>query len=163
MKKNIIIALLAAILALTAYIAVRVSANGSEGNWTLVSDDTVATVYNAVPEQTNADYVHTACMYEIDLENISSLRVLAMERTMMARHGIAYGDIVLIEGAGRYNGYWRVLDTMNKRFKGQSRIDFLVPNHIKHGRWNNVKVYVPADKRTADKAESALSSTQKQI
>ena len=30
---------------------------------------------------------------------------------------------------------------MNKRFKGQHKIDLLVDNSIKYGKWNNVKLY----------------------
>lgn len=110
-------------------------------SWVLVSETTVATVYNAVPGQCNSDYLHTASMYRISPETISTDRILAMERTMMAEFGIAYGDTVLIRRAGRFDGLWQVQDTMNKRFKGQRRIDFLVPNNIKTGRWSNVLVY----------------------
>ena len=119
------------------------SENGSESDevWELVSQTTVATVYNAVPEQCNSDYLHTASMYRISPETISIDRILAMERTMMAEFGISYGDTVLIRRAGRYDGLWQVQDTMNKRFKGQHRIDFLVPDNIKTGRWSNVLVY----------------------
>lgn len=109
--------------------------------WTLVSETTTATVYNAVPSQCNEDPMHTASMYEIIPERIETDRILAMERTMMAEFGIRYGDCVLIQGAGRYDGIWQVQDTMNKRFAGQHKIDFLVPNHIRHGKWRNVKVY----------------------
>ena len=109
--------------------------------WELISSTTTATVYNAVPSQCNADYLHTASMYTIVPENIVSDRILAMERTMMAEFGISYGDIVLIEGAGTYDGLWQIQDTMNKRFAGQHKIDFLVPSNIRHGKWTNVRVY----------------------
>lgn len=109
--------------------------------WALVSETTTATVYNAVPSQCNEDPMHTASMFEIIPERIENDRILAMERTMMAEFGIHYGDCVLIQGAGCYDGIWQVQDTMNKRFAGQHKIDFLVPNHIRHGKWKNVKVY----------------------
>ena len=118
------------------------SENGSESDevWELVSQTTVATVYNAVPSQCNSDCLHTASMYRICPKTISADRILAMERTMMAEFSISYGDTVLIRRAGRFDGLWQVQDIMNKRFKGQHRIDFLVPDNIKTGRWSNVLV-----------------------
>ena len=115
-------------------------------SWELISSSTTATVYNAVPSQCNDDCMHTASMYEIKEQNIEKDRILAMERTMMSEFGIAYGDTVLVKGTGRYDGVWQVQDTMNKRFKGQHKIDFLVPNNIRHGKWTDVKVY----KRTSN-------------
>ncbi len=109
--------------------------------WQLVSKTTTATVYNAVAAQCNGDYLHTASMYTIVPEKIEQDRILAMERTMMSEFGIRYGDQVLIEGTGKYDGIWQVQDTMNKRFAGQHKIDLLVPNHIRHGKWHNVRIY----------------------
>lgn len=109
--------------------------------WVLVSDHTTATVYNPVPEQCNADCLHTASMFSIDPRKIAEYRIVAMERTMMEAVGITYGDTVLVVGAGRWDGEWQVQDTMNKRFAGQHKIDFMVPKRFHHGIWENVKVY----------------------
>ena len=108
--------------------------------WLLISASTTATVYNAVPEQTNGNPTVTASGRTIK-GDVAELRILAMERTMMARHGIHYGDTVLVRGAGAYDGEWIVEDTMGKRYAGTDRVDFLVPEHIKLGRWEGVKVY----------------------
>ena len=113
----------------------------SLSSWQLLTDDVTATVYNAVPSQCNEDCLHTASMFTIVPERIEQDRILAMERTMMSEYGISYGDVVLIEGAGPYDGQWQVQDTMNKRFAGQHKIDLLVPEHIRHGKWHNVKVF----------------------
>lgn len=121
--------------------ALEATEPAQEAQWELISDETVATVYNAVPSQCNADCYHTASMYEIIPERIEQDRILAMERTMMSQFGIAYGDSVLVQGAGRYDGVWQVQDTMNKRFRGQHKIDFLVPDNVRHGKWTEVKVY----------------------
>ena len=110
-------------------------------SWDLIANDVTATVYNAVPSQCNDDPVHTASMFRLDLDNVESHRIIAMERTMMAEYGISYGDTVLVAGTGRYDGLWQVQDTMNKRFAGQHKIDFLVPKHIRQGKWKNIKVY----------------------
>ncbi len=113
----------------------------AEPSWDLIADDVTATVYNAVRSQCNGDPLVTASMYRIVPERIAEDRILAMERTMMAEYGIRYGDIVMVEGAGDYDGEWQVQDTMNKRFAGQHKIDFLVPEHIRQGKWKNIKVY----------------------
>ncbi len=108
--------------------------------WLLISAATTATVYNAVPEQTNSEPTVTASGRRIT-GDVAELRILAMERTMMARHGIHYGDTVLVKGAGIYDGEWVVEDTMHPRNAGLDKIDFLVPADIKLGKWENVEVY----------------------
>lgn len=124
--------------------------------WSLLSDNTTAAVYNAVPEQCNKDCLHTASMYTIVPENVLSQRILAMERTMMTEYGIHYGDLVLIEGTGYYDGIWQVQDTMNKRFAGQHRIDLCVPQNIRHGKWSDIKIYLPANDAAKEKAREEL-------
>ena len=110
-------------------------------DWVLADNRTVATVYNAVPEQCNADFGHTASMFRLNLNNVLSQRIIAMERTFMQSLGLKYGDVVYLEGVGKYDGVWQIQDTMNKRFAGQKKIDILVPNNIKTGLWKNVKIY----------------------
>ena len=109
--------------------------------WILISSSTTATVYNAVPEQCGSNPTVTASGYKIDPAKISDLRIIAMERTMMQRNGIHYGDTVRVEGAGKYDGEWVVHDTMHSKWAGTDRIDFLVPETVKLGKWNEVKVY----------------------
>ena len=65
---------------------------------------------------------------------------------MMERHGIHWGDTVLVKGAGVYDGEWVVEDTMHPRWAGQDRVDFLVPESVKLGRWEGVKVYRRAER-----------------
>ena len=108
--------------------------------WLLISATTTATVYNATPEQCGDHPTITASGRKIE-GDVSDLRILAMERTMMARHNIHYGDTVLVRGAGIYDGEWIVEDTMSARYAGQDKIDFLVPANIKIGKWDNVKIY----------------------
>ena len=108
--------------------------------WLLISATATATVYNAVPDQCGDNPTITASGRKIE-GDIESLRILAMERTMMARHGIHYGDTILVKGAGIYDGEWIVEDTMHPRYAGQDKIDFLVPANIKLGKWDNVKIY----------------------
>ena len=109
--------------------------------WILISTCTTATVYNAVPEQCNGNPTVTASGRQIDTDSVAELRILAMERTMMAKHGIHYGDTVLVKGAGMYDGLWVVEDTMSKRYAGQDKVDFLVPSDVKLGKWEGVEIY----------------------
>lgn len=109
--------------------------------WILISSRTTATVYNAVPEQTNSNPTITASGRVIQPEKVQEMRIIAMERTMMARCGIHYGDTVLVKGAGAYDGEWVVEDTMHPRYAGQDKIDFLVPSDVRLGKWENVEVY----------------------
>ena len=125
--------------------------------WQLIADDVIATVYNAVPAQCNKDVKHTASMFKLNLNDVLSHRIIAMERTMMAEYGLKYGDVVKIEGTGVWDGVWQIQDTMNKRFAGQHKIDILVPKNIKHGKWDNVKIYVPQNEQTKAAAKANIS------
>ena len=129
------------------------------GTWKLVSDDTLATVYNAVPAQCNKDVVHTASMFKLNLANVLSQRVIAMERTFMAELGLKYGDVVYVEGTQKWDGPWQIQDTMNKRFAGMHKIDILVPRNIRTGKWDGVKISVPADAQTAANAKSTMKGS----
>lgn len=126
-------------------------------DWKLVDSKTIATVYNAVPAQCNGDFGHTASMFRLNLNDVLSQRVIAMERTYMKKLGLKYGDVVYIEGTNGYDGVWQIQDTMNKRFAGQHKIDILVPNNIKYGSWDNVNLYVLKDKSLTDSYRSEMA------
>ena len=110
-------------------------------DWKLLCNDTEATVYHVTPEQCNNDIKNTASMFQLNLEDPESHKIIAMERTMMKQYGLKYGDLVKIEGTGSRDGVYQIQDTMNKRFAGKHKIDFLINLDSKIGKWNNVKVY----------------------
>ena len=126
-------------------------------DWQLADSHTIATVYNAIPAQCNGDFGHTASMFRLNLNDVLSQRVIAMERTFMKKLGVKYGDVVYIEGTGKYDGVWQIQDTMNKRFAGQHKIDILVPNNIRYGAWENVNLYVLKDKSLTDQYRSEMA------
>jgi len=126
-------------------------------DWKLADTKTIATVYNAIPAQCNGDFGHTASMFRLDLYNVLSQRVIAMERTFMKELGVKYGDVVYITGTGKWDGVWQIQDTMNKRFAGQHKIDILVPENIKYGQWDNVNLYVLKDKSMTDTYKSQMA------
>ena len=99
-----------------------------------------ATMYYPVSSQCDSDPLLTAGMYKIIPGKASEQKWIAMSRDMIKRWGgdFAYGDVVKIEGAGHKDGVYKVVDTMNKRFK--SRIDFLEDAGTKHYKFDNVKI-----------------------
>ena len=98
-----------------------------------------ATIYHAVPEQTDSTPFITASNSIIDASNPQKHRWIAVSRDL-EKLGYTFGVQVCVEGAGALDGMWTVQDRMNKRFT--NRIDFLVNEDVKGGKWNNVKIYI---------------------
>ena len=97
----------------------------------------MATVYNAVPSQTDSTPLITASNKHIDANNPGKHKWIAVSRDL-ERYGFTFGVKVCVENAGIMNGVWTVEDRMNKRFK--NKIDFLVNNNIMLGKWDKVKI-----------------------
>lgn len=93
----------------------------------------VATVYHAVPEQTNADYLHTAWMFKLDSTNQFKHRIIAVSRDLIEEY--PNGTKVRLEGT-IYDGVYTVRDKMNKRYI--KRIDILINPNMKIGKWSKV-------------------------
>lgn len=102
------------------------------------TETVTATVYNAVPEQCNADVQHTAFMFKLDLSNPYKHRIIAVSRDLLKK--FPNGTKVRVSGTGKYDGIWTVRDKMNKRYT--KRIDFLVNKEIRYGKWENIKIEV---------------------
>jgi len=98
-----------------------------------------ATIYHAVPEQTDSTPFITASNSIIDANNPQKHRWIAVSRDL-EKLGYTFGVEVCIEGTGTLDGLWTVQDRMNKRFT--NRIDFLVNKEVKGGKWYNVKIYI---------------------
>jgi 3D (Asp-Asp-Asp) domain-containing protein len=94
----------------------------------------VATVYNAVPAQTNSDPGHTASMFELDLSNPYKHKIIAVSRDLLVEYPMH--TKVLIKGTNKYDGVYIVEDKMNKRY--ENRIDILINQDMQIGKWNNV-------------------------
>lgn len=114
--------------------------------WELAADDVIVTVYNAVAGQCNNDPSHTASMFCLNMKDVASHKIMAMERTFMKELGLKYGDVVKLEGTyrGLQDGVYQIQDTMNKRFAGKHKVDILVPNNIKFGgtaKGTTAKIY----------------------
>ena len=95
-----------------------------------------ATIYHAVEEQTDSTPNITASGYEINMADPLSDRIIAVSWDLENVYGFKMGDMVHVSGTGVLDGIWFVRDRMNKRFR--KRIDFLVPQAMKGGKWENV-------------------------
>lgn len=97
-----------------------------------------ATMYNAVKSQCDDDPLITAGMYKIKPHKASELKWVALSRNLLKRWGgpFDYGDEIIIHNAGHKSGTYKVVDTMNKRFK--NRIDFLETVGTKHYKFHEV-------------------------
>ena len=96
-----------------------------------------ATIYHAVPGQTDDTPDITASGFVINLERPMSHRIIAVSRDL-EKLGFTMGTKVCVTNAGKMNGVWTIEDRMNKRFT--DRIDFLVDTKMKLGKWNDVKM-----------------------
>lgn len=135
---------------------IEVAEQAPKQEWVEICNDCVVTVYNAVPQQCNNDVKHTASMFRLDLDNVASHKIIAMERTMMQEYGLKYGDVVKIEGThnGKQDGVFQIQDTMNKRFAGKHKVDVLVPNEVKYGGTlpdKPAKIFKLSDKENTQK------------
>jgi len=71
------------------------------------------------------------------MNNPESHRIIAVSRDLEAK-GFKMNSTVLISNAGDMDGLWIIRDRMNKRWT--NRIDFLVDETMKGGKWTNVKI-----------------------
>ena len=98
-----------------------------------------ATIYHAVPGQTDNTPFITASNKKINKDNPAGHRWIAVSRDL-EKLGFTLGTKVCIENAGEMDGEWTIEDRMNKRWT--KKIDFLVNTDMKYGKWKNVKIYV---------------------
>ena len=101
-----------------------------------------ATIYHATPEQTDSTPDITASNKRIDMSNPQKHRWIAVSRDLEQK-GLVFGVKVRITGAGDLDGIWTVQDRMNRRWS--HRIDFLVNQDMKGGKWENVRVEIIND------------------
>lgn len=86
------------------------------------------TTYNAVAAQTDSTPNLTASGFEIDLDNPKKHRIIAVSRDL--KRELKWGEKVVLENAGRFNGVWYVRDLMNPRFR--NKIDVLINEGDRH-------------------------------
>jgi 3D (Asp-Asp-Asp) domain-containing protein len=85
------------------------------------------TTYTISKAQTDNTPLITASGFKLDSINPYKHRIISISRDL--KKIIGFGDAVILENAGKYNGVWRVEDLMNSRFV--NKIDILInPNDI---------------------------------
>lgn len=86
------------------------------------------TTYTIDSSQTDSTPLLTASGFKLDSINPKKHRIIAVSRDLKKK--FKFGEKVLIENAGRFNGVWKVHDLMNKRYK--NKIDVLINPTDKH-------------------------------
>ena len=64
-------------------------------------------------------------------------RYLAVSQDLLEE--FPFGAIVYIVGSGKFDGYWKVKDTMLKKYA--RRIHFLVDDDVTVGQWDDIAMY----------------------
>ena len=96
-----------------------------------------ATVYHAVEGQTDDTPLITASLRHINPDDPLGHRWIAVSRDL-EELGFVFGEKVLVTGAEHMDGVYVVEDRMNRRWT--KRIDFLVNESMKGGKWRGVKI-----------------------
>ena len=80
----------------------------------------------------------TADGTKINPKKASEYRYVALSRDLLSRWGgpFDYGDYVVIEGTGKYDGVYQVRDTMNPKWV--KRVDILRTPGSKRFKYNNI-------------------------
>lgn len=122
----------------------------------LLSTGVVGTVYNLTKNQCKDDLSTSASNFRLNPKDPGGHRIVAVERTFMKKLGLKWGDVIYVKGSNDkdIDGYWRVEDTMNKRFAGQKKIDFLVDYDRRLGKWDNLSIYKVVDAKDANTIKS---------
>ena len=105
----------------------------------LIGSIVTATIYHAVPEQTDSTPFITASNMNINPDNPQGHRWIAVSRDLEAI-GYTFGTKVCVMGTDIFDGDWPVQDRMNSRWS--CRIDFLVNTDVKGGKWENVLIEI---------------------
>ena len=87
--------------------------------------DVTVTMYHATTGQTDSTPNITADGTIINPWKASQYRYVALSRDLLSRWGgpLDYGDWIVIEGTGKYDGVYQVRDTMAAKFT--KRVDIL--------------------------------------
>jgi len=99
-----------------------------------------ATMYYPVVNQCDKDPLITAGMFKINPRKASEHKWIAMSRNLLKRWNgqFDYGDVVEIKGAGKKSGIYKVVDTMNKRYK--DRIDILETEGTSFYKFEDIQI-----------------------
>ena len=97
-------------------------------------------IYNPTEAQCDADPTTTASGAVISEEHLrkGKIRYVSLSRDLLKRY--KFGTYLIVKSSNAYyNGKWKIVDTMNKRFK--NKIDFLQHLKDKNKPPKTVRIY----------------------
>ena len=101
------------------------------------------TTYNPTRQQCDSTPNITADGTRINPKRATQYRYVALSRDLISRWGgpFDYGDYIVIEGTGKWDGVYQVRDTMNPKWV--KRVDILTTNS--RFKYNNITMYKYVD------------------
>ena len=108
-----------------------------------ISYKVTVTTYNPTRGQTDSTPNELADGTKIKPWRATDYRYVALSRDLIARWGgpFEYGDYIVIEGTGKWDGIYQVRDTMNPKWT--NRVDILTTNS--RFKYNNITMYKYVD------------------
>ena len=97
------------------------------------------TMYHPVPKQTDSSPYITASGFRLDKKNPKKDRIIAISRDLKQK--LDFGDTVILQGIGKWDGEYVVHDVMNKRFR--NRIDILINPNDEATMFKEAKLMIP--------------------
>ena len=104
-----------------------------------IAFNVTVTTYNPTVRQCDSTPNITADGTKFYTWKASSYRYVALSRDLLSRWGgpFNYGDYIVIEGTGKWDGVYQVRDTMNPKWT--NRVDILTTND--RFKYNNITMY----------------------
>ena len=108
-----------------------------------IAFNVTVTTYNPTRQQCDSTPNITADGTRFHTWKASSYRYVALSRDLLSRWGgpFDYGDYIVIEGTGKWDGVYQVRDTMNPKWV--KRVDILTTNS--RFKYNNITMYKYVD------------------
>ena len=108
-----------------------------------IAFNVTVTTYNPTRQQCDSTPNITADGTRINPKRATQYRYVALSRDLISRWGgpFDYGDYIVIEGTGKWDGVFQVRDTMNPKWV--KRVDILTTNS--RFKYNNITMYKYVD------------------
>ena len=108
-----------------------------------IAFNVTVTTYNPTRQQCDSTPNITADGTKINPKRATQYRYVALSRDLISRWGgpFDYGDYIVIEGTGKWDGVYQVRDTMNPKWV--KRVDILTTNS--RFKYNNITMYKYVD------------------
>ena len=108
-----------------------------------IAFNVTVTTYNPTRQQCDSTPNITADGTRINPRKATQYRYVALSRDLISRWGgpFDYGDYIVIEGTGKWDGVYQVRDTMNPKWV--KRVDILTTNS--RFKYNNITMYKYVD------------------